>query len=128
MYKKYDENPTEIRSYIKNLSNLGISAKLIFNEIQALHGGHAMSYRTDDRWTKKFRVGVEPLEDNPRTGRKVSKITKTAEATIQILINTDACYTIRGLAKATGISISKVHFILKNGFMLERSLQAQYRI
>ena len=110
---KYDGNPTEIRSYIKNLSNLEISAKPIFNEIQALHGGHAMSYRTVARWTKKFRVGVERMGDNPRTGRKVSQITKTAEATIQILINSYVRYTIRELAKATGISISKVHFIKK---------------
>ena len=72
-----------------------------------------MSYITVARWSKKFREGVESLEDNPRTGRKVSKITKTAEATIQKLINTDARYTIRELAKATGISLSKVHFILK---------------
>ena len=108
MYKKYDGNPTEIRSYIKNRCNFGISVNLIFNEIQALYGDHAVSYRAVARWTKKFREGVESLEDNPRTGRKVSKIIKTAEATIQKLINTNARYTIRELAKATGISLSKV--------------------
>ena len=57
-----------------------------------------MSYRTDARWTKKFRVGEERIRDNPRIGRKVSKITKTAEATIQILINSYVRYTIRELA------------------------------
>ena len=113
MYKKRDGNHTEIRSYIKNRCNLGISAKLIFNEIQALYGDHAVSYRTVARWTKKFKEGVESLEDNPRTGRKVGKIIKTAEATIQKLINTDARYNIRELAKATSISLSKVYFILK---------------
>ena len=107
---------------------LGISAKLIFNEIQALYGDHAVSYRTVARWTKKFREGVESQKDNPRTGRKVSKTIKTAEATIQKLINTDARYTIRELAKATGISLSKVHSILKNGFTLERFLQGGYHI
>ena len=56
---------------------------------------------------------MESLEDNPRAGRKVSNTTKTAEATIQKLISTDARYNIRELAKATGISISKAHFILK---------------
>ena len=35
------------------------------------------------------------------------------EATIQKLMNTGARYTIPELAKVTGISISKVHFILK---------------
>lgn len=113
MYRKCDGNPIEIRSYIKNRCKLGISANLIFNEIQALYGEHAVSYRTVARWTKKFRDGVESLEDNPRTGIKVSKTIKIAEAMIQKLINTDARYTIRELAKATGISLSKVHFILK---------------
>ena len=127
MYSKYDGNPTEIRSYIKNQCNLGISANLIFDEIQGLYGHHAISYRTVARWTKKLREGVESLEDNPKTGRKVSKVIKTAEATIHKLINTEARYTIPDLARATGISISKVHFE-KNGFMLERFEQAGYHI
>ena len=113
MFKKYDGNPTEIRSYIKNRYNLGIKAKIIFNEIQALYGDHAIGYRTVARWTKKFREGVECLKDNPRAGKKVSKISKTAKAKIQKLINTYTRYTIPELAKVTGISISKVHFILK---------------
>ena len=37
MYKKYDGNPTEIRSYIKNRCNLGVNAKIVFNEIHALY-------------------------------------------------------------------------------------------
>ena len=118
MYKKYNCNPSKIQTYIKNRCNLGISAKLIFNEIQALYGDHAISYRTVASWTKKLREGVESLEDNPRTGRKVSK-----------LIRTDARYTISELAKATDISISKVHFILKkNVCSLEIFLQGGYHI
>ena len=69
---------------------------------------------------------MESLEDNPRTGRKVSKIIKTAEATIQKLINTDARYTSRELAKATGISLSKVHFILENKRLNARKILARW--
>ena len=44
----------------------------------------------------------------------MSKISRTAEATIQKLINTDTQYTITELAKATGIAIlTTVPFILK---------------
>ena len=49
------------------------------------------------------------------------------EATIHKLINTEARYIIPDQARATGISISKVHFE-KNGFMLERFEQAGYHI
>ena len=65
MYKKYDGNPTEIRSYIKNRGFLGINANIIFNEIQALYGAHAIWYRTVPRLTKKFWKGVECLKENP---------------------------------------------------------------
>ena len=106
MYRKYDgKNPVKIRSYIKNRCNLGISSKLIFNEIQALYGDYALSYRTIARCTKKFQKGVESLEDNPRAGRKMSKTTETVEATIQTLKSTDARYTTLELVKSTGIRI-----------------------
>ena len=42
MYKKYNENPTEIQSCIKNRCYLGSHAKIIFNEIQALYGDHVI--------------------------------------------------------------------------------------
>ena len=54
VYKKYDGNPAEIRSYSKDRCNLGTSAKLIFNEIHALHGDHTISYKTVARWTRNF--------------------------------------------------------------------------
>ena len=76
----------EILQKFGHTSRIGVTLELeqknIFNEIQALYGDHAISYRTVARWTKKFREGVESLEDNPRTGRKVSNTIKTAEATI----------------------------------------------
>ena len=54
---------------------------------------------------KEIPGGVECLKDNPGASRKVSKVSKTVEATIQKIINTDARYTIHELAKATGIAI-----------------------
>ena len=69
---------------------------------------------------------MESLKDNTSTGRKVSKSIKTAEATIHKLISTDARYTIRELANATGISISKVHFILKKKRVHARKNSARW--
>ena len=99
--------------YIKNRSKLGYSAKVIFNNIQALIGDNAVSYRTVSRWTKKFREGLESVENKPGTGRKDSNHTKNAEVKIKELLEIDARYTIRELAKVISISLSKVHFILK---------------
>ena len=113
MYRECSGNPTEIRMYIKNRSKLGYSAKVIFNDIQASFGDNAVSYRIVSRWTKKFQEGLESVENKPGTGRKVSNHTKNAEVKIKKLLEIDARYTSRELAKTTGISLSKVHFILK---------------
>ena len=64
MYKKYDGNPAEIRSYIKNRCYLGISAKLIFNEIQALYGDHVLYH-------------IELLLDGQRNSGRVWRASKT---------------------------------------------------
>ena len=53
------------------------------------------------------------LENGPKSGRRISKTTKQADAKIKELLKTDARHTLRDLAKITGISASKVHFILK---------------
>ena len=57
--------------------------------------------------------------------QKENKTIKTAEAKFQKLISTDAGYTIRELAIATGISISKVHFIL-NKLLHARKMPARW--
>jgi histone-lysine N-methyltransferase SETMAR len=53
------------------------------------------------------------IENDTKSGRKVSISTKLAEARIQELLLEDARYTVRELAKLTGVSSSTVHFILK---------------
>ena len=78
MYRKCYGTPTEIRMYMKNRSKFGYSAKVIFNDIQALFGDNAVSYRSVSRWTKKFREGLESVENKPGTGRKVSNHIKSS--------------------------------------------------
>ena len=111
--------------YIKNRSRLGYSAKVIFSDIQALFGDNAVSYRTVSRWTKKFREGLESVENKPGTGRKVSNNTKNAEVKIKKLLEIDARSTIRELAKVVGILLSKVHFILRK-WLYTRKISARW--
>ena len=62
---------------------------------------------------RKFREGLESVENKPGTGRKNSNHTKNAEVKIKELLEIDGRYTVRELAKAVGISLSKFHFILR---------------
>ena len=118
MAKIYYGNSTEIRTYIKNCSKLGYNAKSIFNEIVEIYGDNVVSYKTISRWAKTFREGRVSLEDNPLSGRKVSYITKQAEVNMKKLLEDYARYTLGELPKITGVSSSKVHFILKKRLRL----------
>ena len=66
-------------------------------------------------------MGGERLENGPKSGRRINKTTKQADAKIKELLKTDAKHTLRDLAKITGISASKVHFILKKKLLVRKS-------
>lgn len=53
------------------------------------------------------------FENKPGTRRKVRNHTKISEVKFKKLLEIDLRYTVKELAKAIGISLSKVHFILK---------------
>ena len=59
----------QIRSYIKNRCILGIQAKDIFNEICRVYGNNELSFSSVTRWCKKFKSGVDSVEDAPHACR-----------------------------------------------------------
>ena len=48
-----------------------------------------------------------------KSGRHVTVTGKTNVSNVKEIIGSDGRYTIRGIAKAVGISLLRVHFILK---------------
>ena len=113
MVGKRLELSAEIRGYIKIRSQLGYSAKNIFNDIVNIHGDTSVSYMTVCRWARQFVNGRVSVENEPKSGRPVSNSTKHALQTIKELLATDARYTNRDLARITGISFGKVRLLLK---------------
>ena len=53
----------QIRSYIKNCCILGIQAKDIFDEMCHVYGNKELSFSSVTRWCKKFKNGVDSVED-----------------------------------------------------------------
>ena len=60
---------TKKRSYIKNRCILGIQAKDIFNDICRVYGNNELSFSSVTRWCKKFKSGVDSIEDVPHACR-----------------------------------------------------------
>lgn len=107
------ENRLEIRAYIKGRSLLGLQAKDIHREVCDIYGEGQMSRSTVFRWVAKFKSGEQQLEDAARSGRPKTSVTKKNIGKIRNLINTDARYTVRQLARLTSLSLAIVHEILK---------------
>ena len=76
-------------------------------------GPSCVSYDTFLRWKKKFESGVESNKNAPKSGRPKSASRKEIVSKIKEIIEEDARFTVRDIARKVGISLSTVHFILK---------------
>ena len=56
--------------------HLELGARDIFNEICDANGYNEMSYETVARWIRKFKGGLELIEDGPKSGHKTSAVTQ----------------------------------------------------
>ena len=82
-------------------------------EISTAFGPSCVSYDTVRRWKKKFESGVESIKNAPKSGRPKSASCKEIVSKIKEIIEGDARFTVRDIARKVGISLSKVHLILK---------------
>ena len=103
----------EIRANIKARSKLGCSLKKLMTEISTAFGPSCVSYDTVRRWKKKFESGVESTKNAPKSGRPKSASRKEIVSKIKEIIEGDARFTVRDIARKVGISLSTVHLILK---------------
>ena len=103
----------EIRAYIKARSKPGCSLKKLMTEISTAFGPSCVSYDTVRRWKKKFESGVESIKNALKSGRPKSASRKKIVSKIKEIIEGDARFTVRDIARKVGISLSTVHLILK---------------
>ena len=113
MFGRSIDKKDEIRAYIKARSKLGCSLKKLMTEISTAFGPSCVSYDTVRRWKKKFESGVESIKNASKSGRPKSASRKEIVSKIKEIIEGDARFTVRDIARKVGISISTVHLILK---------------
>ena len=71
-----------------------------------------MSYDTVRCWKEKFESGVESIENAPTPGRPKFASHKEIVSEIKKIIEGDARFTVRDIARKVDISLSTVHLIL----------------
>ena len=125
MTGKRAENVLEIRAYIRGRSLLGLKSKDIHQEVCDIYGDGQMSFSTICRWVAKFQSGQQQLKDAARPGRPVTSTTPKNVEKIRELLKTDARLTVRQLSRMTGLSLSRVHLILKKHLKVKK-INAQW--
>ena len=98
----------------KLAQNLVVLLKKLMTEISTAFGPSCVSYDTVRRWKKKFESGVESIKNAPKSGRPKSAFRKEVVSKIKEIIEGDARFTVRDIARKVGISLPTVHLILKN--------------
>ena len=80
-------------------------------ELSTTSGPSCVSYDTVRRWNNKFESDEESIKNAPKSGRPASR--KEIVSKIKEIIEGDARFTVRDIARNVGISLSMVHLILK---------------
>ena len=62
---------------------------------------------------RNLSLGVESIKNAPKSGRPKSASRKEIVSKIKEIIEGDARFTVRDIARKVGISLSNVHLILK---------------
>ena len=74
---------------------------------------------------KKNESGVESIKNTPKSGRPKSASRKEIVSKIKEIIEGDARFTVRDIARKVGISLSTVHLILKK-YLKVRKISATW--
>ena len=72
------------------------------------------------KWVLRFNDGQESTENDPRVGRLVSVLTEKNVATVKMLIEEDASYTVQKMEELSGIHSSSVLKILRERLGLRK--------
>ena len=72
-----------------------------------------MSYDTARSWKNKFESVVESINNAPKSGRSKFASRKEIVSKIKEIIEGDARFTVRDIARKVVVSLSTVHLILK---------------
>ena len=73
-----------------------------------------LSYDRVRRWEKNFDSGLELIENTLKSGRQKSASCDIIVLKIKETVERDAGYTVCDIAQMVGISLLRVHYILKN--------------
>lgn len=109
-----------LRFYIQTRTFLGISPNTIHQELVSAYGPKVLSYSTVQKLSKQFREGRMELEDEPRSGRPVSKTNKENIELVRSIIEADPHSTYDDIEAETELSRGTIENIIHGHLKLRK--------
>jgi len=109
-----------LRFYIQTRTFLGISPNTIHQELVSAYGPKVLSYSTVQKLSKQFREGRMELEDEPRSGRPVSKTNKENIELVRSIIEADPHSTYDDIEAETELSRGTIENIIHDHLKLRK--------
>ena len=100
------------RVHCKIRAQLSFPPTEIHADLQKVFGNGALKYATVCKWVCRFNDGRESIENDSRVSRPVFVLTEKNVATVKMLIEEDARYTVQEIEELSGIHSSSVLKIL----------------
>lgn len=102
----------EIRSTIRFLFLEGNNPTSIHQRMLAVYGNSSPSYTTVKEWTRRFKCGVQDLNDQPRPGAPQRAVCPENVEKVEEALNEDRRKTVQAIALEVGISYGSIRTIL----------------
>ena len=77
-------------------------------------------FSSTTRWCKKFKSGVDSVEDAPPARPPKTATSQKIVEKVTNLVATDTRFTTRHIAKCVGISVGAAHTILRRDLKMRR--------
>ena len=100
------------RFYIKTCTLLGVNAVTTHEELTTAYGPHALSYSAVQRWVKFFSAGNMEIEDEPRSGRPITKTTSENIELVRKVIKEDPHCSYEDIEAETLLSHGTINRII----------------
>lgn len=92
----------------------------IARRLQAVFGDDAESRATVYRWVDRFKSGQETLEDDERSGRPRTSLSKEHIQLVADMVMENRRVTVREIADFCGIGVARAHAILRDELLFTK--------
>lgn len=111
---------SQFRAYVKTCVDLGKKPIDIWRDLDSNYPGPVQTYKTVCKWAALFNEGRESVEDDPRSGRPITRTTPYYIKMVRELIEINCHISMVQIEAETSLSQGTINIILHQSLQLQK--------